>query len=75
MFLKPILHQNDNARHEIFKLLMQKMANYEDTRLIYEVLFEYAKTCYEFLNENMQDIKNFTTAHCSRRDDTAILAL
>ena len=39
------------------------------------MLFEYGKSCYEYLTDNIPDIKTFTTAHISRRDDASTLAM
>ena len=75
MFLRPILHTNPNARNEIFKLLIQRMPNFEDIRLLYEAMFEYTKSCYEFLYEHINDIRDMTVAHFSSRNESSVLAM
>ena len=67
--------QNSGARDEVFKLLLHRISKTDDIQLLYEVFFEFVKSCYDYLNKYMHEIQKMTIAHLSGRNQGSVLAM
>ncbi len=65
---------NENCRREVMKIITDGLGNENLVRDAYVALFEYVKSCYSYLGENIDFFVNLAIKHFQQRDANTVLA-